>query len=74
MKMSVAPSRSANSPHDSSARTTVVPTATTRPAPRMAAAASAEIENLSACILCSSTFSTFTGRNVPMPTCNVMNA
>ena len=54
---------------------TVVPTATIRPplarAAFKAVAVCAEMQPHSACILCSLVSSTFTGRNVPAPTCRV---
>ena len=79
MKMSVSPLAACSVPlaraADSSARTLVVPTATTR-APRAraaatAATAAAPTSNHSPCMRWSSSRSTRTGWKVPAPTCKV---
>ena len=78
MKMSVEPVCAMSFPFsrfaDSSTRTTVVPTAAIRLASLILAAAEGEIEKCSAYMRCSAMFSERTGRNVPVPTCNVTNA
>ena len=62
----------------SSSRSAVVPTGITRPpeaiVARIASTASPPISPHSACILCPAMSATFTGRNVPAPTCSVSRA
>ena len=78
MKIRVSPANGRNSPSCialSSARTTVVPTATTLPPAwrvrRTWATSSAPTLSHSLCMRCSRTSSTRTGWKVPAPTCRV---
>ena len=75
MKMSVSPVVWPLRAQDSSVRTVVVPTATTRP-PRWrqrssAASVSGGTSYHSLCMRCSARFSVLTGWKVPAPTCSV---
>ena len=75
MKMLVSPAAWPLAAQDSSVRTVVVPTATTRP-PRWrqrssAASVASGTSYHSLCMRCSARFSVFTGWKVPAPTCSV---
>ena len=79
MKIFVQPALSRSVPSSAAqlsiVRHDVVPTQITRPPSRRVrltvSAVSAGIMQYSLCISCASTSSTFTGRNVPRPTCSV---
>ena len=75
MKMRVSPLAWPVAAQDSSVRTVVVPTATTRPprarASAMACCVAAGTSYHSLCMVCSARFSVLTGWKVPAPTCSV---